>query len=72
MHLALAGTIQFGTSIQSAKAQLAGDFPSLTVPQSKPLSPGAVCLAHTLSSQLTQQPVSDDPGTRSASSELQP
>lgn len=39
-NLIMAGTIQFAASIQVAKQQLAADFPSLTIPQSKPLSPG--------------------------------
>jgi len=39
-NLILAGTIQFASSIQLAKQQLASDFPSLVIPQSKPLSPG--------------------------------
>ncbi len=39
-HLALAGTIQFATAIQSAKRLLAASYPSLAVPQSRPLSPG--------------------------------
>ena len=41
-NLILAGTIQFASSIQLAKQQLAADFPSLVIPQSKPLSPGAL------------------------------
>lgn len=41
-NLILAGTIQFASSVQLAKQQLAPDFPSLVVPQSKPLSPGAL------------------------------
>ncbi|KAL3131581.1 hypothetical protein ABBQ38_007881 [Trebouxia sp. C0009 RCD-2024] len=41
-NLILAGTIQFASSIQLAKQHLAADFPSLVVPQSKPLSPGEV------------------------------
>lgn len=40
--IALAGTIQFGSSIQEAKRQLALDFPSLGVPQRRPLSSGEV------------------------------
>ena len=39
-HLILAGTIQFAASIQLAKQRLAAEFPYLTIPQSKPLSPG--------------------------------
>ena len=39
-RLILAGTIQFASSIQLAKQQLAADYPSLVIPQSKPLSPG--------------------------------
>jgi hypothetical protein len=38
--LILAGTIQFATAIQSAKRQLAVTYPSLSIPQSRPLSPG--------------------------------
>ena len=41
-RLALAGTIQFGTSIHEAKRQLSEAYPQLVVPQSKPLSPGAL------------------------------
>lgn len=40
--LALAGTIQFATSIQAAKAALSADFPVLDIPQGKPLSRGEV------------------------------
>lgn len=39
--LAVAGTIQFASSIQTARQQLADTFPGLAVPQAKPLSPGA-------------------------------
>lgn len=39
-RLTLAGTIQFAAAIQTAKRELADDFPSLFVPQSRPLSPG--------------------------------
>ena len=38
--LALAGTIQFAASLQAVREQLAPLFPSLAVPQSRPLSPG--------------------------------
>ena len=41
-RLLLAGTIQFAASVQAAKAALAGDFPHVTVPQARPLSPGEV------------------------------
>ncbi len=41
-RLALAGTIQFASAVYAARAALAPDFPSLTVPQAKPLSPGEV------------------------------
>ena len=41
-RLALAGTIQFAGALAEARAALAGDFASLTVPQAKPLSPGEV------------------------------
>ena len=47
-HLILAGTIQFASSIQLAKQQLAGDYPSLVIPQSKPLSPGQQACTHSL------------------------
>ena len=49
-RLILAGTIQFASAIQSARAELSKKFPSLLVPQSKPLSPGEVlgCTAPTL------------------------
>lgn len=40
--LILAGTIQFAASMQAARAALSQDFPDITVPQSKPLSPGEV------------------------------
>lgn len=46
--LALAGTIQFAASLQTAREQLSPLFPSLAVPQSRPLSPGRVALAMTL------------------------
>lgn len=39
--LALAGTIQFAASLQTVREQLGPLFPSLAVPQSRPLSPGA-------------------------------
>eukprot|EP00850_Spirogloea_muscicola_P009510 SM000053S17467 [mRNA] locus=s53:559680:560657:- [translate_table: standard] len=41
-RLMLAGTIQFSTALQAARAALADDFPSLRIPQAKPLSPGEV------------------------------
>lgn len=41
-RLILAGTIQFAASMAAAKAALADDFPDITVPQSRPLSPGEV------------------------------
>lgn len=41
-RLVIAGTIQFASSIQAARRELAGDYPSLAVPQAKPLSPGEV------------------------------
>ncbi|EIE19179.1 hypothetical protein COCSUDRAFT_19880 [Coccomyxa subellipsoidea C-169] len=41
-RLVLAGTIQFAASIQTAREQLAPHFPSLAIPQSRPLSPGEV------------------------------
>ena len=40
--LILAGTIQFAASMQAARAALSSDYPDITVPQSKPLSPGEV------------------------------
>ena len=41
--LALAGTIQFASAVQEVRASLIADgYPSLDVPQSKPLSPGEV------------------------------
>ena len=48
--LVLAGTIQFASAIQDVRARLASRFPSVTIPQSKPLSPGEVlgCTAPTL------------------------
>ncbi len=39
-RLVMAGTIQFAASIQLAREQLAPHFPSLAIPQSRPLSPG--------------------------------
>lgn len=39
--LALAGTIQFAASLQAVREQLSSLYPSLAVPQSRPLSPGA-------------------------------
>ena len=41
-RLLLAGTIQFASSLQAARAALAGAYPSLAVPQARPLSPGEV------------------------------
>ena len=41
-RLILAGTIQFAAAIQAAKQRLAHEFPSLQIPQSRPLSPGKV------------------------------
>eukprot|EP00850_Spirogloea_muscicola_P024875 SM001677S02992 [mRNA] locus=s1677:111:1679:+ [translate_table: standard] len=41
-RLMLAGTIQFSAALQAARAALADDFPSLRIPQAKPLSPGEV------------------------------
>jgi len=40
--LAMVSTIQFAASLQAARTQLADQFPSLGVPQAKPLSPGEV------------------------------
>jgi 2-(3-amino-3-carboxypropyl)histidine synthase len=41
-RLILAGTIQFAASMQLARTALLTDYPEITVPQSKPLSPGEV------------------------------
>lgn len=41
-RLALAGTIQFASSLHAAKRELAKDYPSIIMPQAKPLSPGEV------------------------------
>eukprot|EP00884_Botryococcus_braunii_P010868 jgi/Botrbrau1/19783/Bobra.0124s0031.1 len=41
-RLVLAGTIQFATAVQKAREELASEYPSLRVPQAKPLSPGEV------------------------------
>ncbi|GAQ78942.1 Diphthamide biosynthesis protein [Klebsormidium nitens] len=51
--LVLAGTIQFAAAVQAARGALAEDFPSLVVPQAKPLSPGEVlgCTAPVLASK---------------------
>lgn len=38
--LVVAGTIQFSTSVQAAKERLRDTYPSLLVPQCRPLSPG--------------------------------
>jgi len=40
--LILAGTIQFTASIRAASKRIRAEFPSLTIPQTKPLSPGEV------------------------------
>jgi len=40
--LAMVSTIQFAASLQAAKQELADVFPSVAVPQAKPLSPGEV------------------------------
>lgn len=40
--LALAGTIQFASAVQEVRRALAPEYPSLDVPQAKPLSPGEV------------------------------
>lgn len=54
-RLTLAGTIQFSAAIQAAKSELSDVFPSVKVPQSKPLSPGEVlgCTAPVLSENST-------------------
>jgi 2-(3-amino-3-carboxypropyl)histidine synthase len=36
----LAGTIQFSSGIQAAKAALGAEYPSLAIPKCRPLSPG--------------------------------
>ena len=41
-RLALAGTIQFASSLQQARAALAADYPSAGISQAPPLSPGEV------------------------------
>ena len=41
-RLILAGTIQFASAIQETRTRLAERYPSLAVPQAKPLSPGEV------------------------------
>ncbi|GAX79013.1 hypothetical protein CEUSTIGMA_g6453.t1 [Chlamydomonas eustigma] len=41
-RIALAGTIQFSSAIQLARHRLSSQFPSLSVPKCKPLSPGEV------------------------------
>ncbi len=41
-RLILAGTIQFASSMQLARMTLLTDYPDITVPQSRPLSPGEV------------------------------
>jgi 2-(3-amino-3-carboxypropyl)histidine synthase len=40
--LVLAGTIQFASAVQAARARLAADYPALHVPKCAPLSPGEV------------------------------
>jgi 2-(3-amino-3-carboxypropyl)histidine synthase len=51
--LVLAGTIQFSSALAEAREILSGSFPSLTIPQAKPLSPGEVlgCTAPSLAAQ---------------------
>jgi 2-(3-amino-3-carboxypropyl)histidine synthase len=41
-HVYLAGTIQFGSAIQTAARLLAPTMPNVTVPQALPLSKGEV------------------------------
>eukprot|EP00798_Chlamydomonas_sp_ICE-L_P011764 gene11764-8953_t len=50
-NLCVAGTIQFSSAIQMSKQQLSKDYPSLSVPKCRPLSPGEVlgCTAPVLS-----------------------
>ncbi|CAK0783436.1 hypothetical protein CVIRNUC_006635 [Coccomyxa viridis] len=52
--LALAGTIQFAASLQAVREQLSPLFSSLSVPQSRPLSPGEVlgCTAPVLKQEV--------------------
>ncbi|CAG9460704.1 unnamed protein product [Pedinophyceae sp. YPF-701] len=38
----IAGTIQFSSSIQAARRELEQDYPSVAIPQCKPLSPGEI------------------------------
>lgn len=49
----LAGTIQFATAMSHARERLAALYPSLRVPQCKPLSPGEVlgCTAPVLTEE---------------------
>lgn len=52
-RLLLAGTIQFSSAVQVAKARLAGDYPGLEVPKCKPLSPGEVRLFSIFTTNLS-------------------
>jgi 2-(3-amino-3-carboxypropyl)histidine synthase len=42
LRLTLLGTIQFAPALHAVKAALEAEYPSLSVPQAKPLSPGEV------------------------------
>jgi hypothetical protein len=52
-HIVLAGTIQFSSALQVAKQRLSSDYPSLSIPKARPLSPGEVlgCTAPVLAEQ---------------------
>jgi hypothetical protein len=52
-QLILAGTIQFSSALQVAKQRLSSDYPSLSIPKVRPLSPGEVlgCTAPVLAEQ---------------------
>ncbi len=49
----LAGTIQFSSGIQQARSLLSTDYPSLSIPKCRPLSPGEVlgCTAPVITTQ---------------------
>ena len=57
-RLALAGTIQFAGALAEARAALADAYPSLAIPQAKPLSPGEVlgCTAPALPAAAADAP----------------
>jgi hypothetical protein len=52
-QIVLAGTIQFSSALQVARQRLSSDYPSLTIPKVRPLSPGEVlgCTAPVLAEQ---------------------